>query len=787
MSPRVGANNGAGRSATAASPACFADGGETGALLCGLAWSANPLGPVEQWPTSLRTAVDLCLSARCPLALWWGPDLVLLYNDAFRPFVGDRHPAALGRPGRDVLADAGTALGPLLMRVLETGKVVEEAGCPLSLAPVRDEAGGVGGVLGSVAPAPTSSGASAERYRLFYQHARDIALFVRRDGRIVEANDAAVAAYGYTRAELLARTVYDLRAAPDVPLVAAQIAQADGGGVTFETTHRRKDGGAFPVEVGSRGADVAGERLLLSIVRDVTDRRRTDAELREREALFRDLFENANDVIYTLDLEGRVTSANKRAEAVFGYTREEFTGRNSADIVAPEYMPRMHEALRRKLEGDPGPTTYELEIIRKDGRRVPLEVSSRLIVRDGRPVGIQGIARDVTERKRAEAVLRDAGRRKDEFLAMLAHELRNPLAPIRNAVQVLRLAGPARPALRRAQEVIQRQTAHLARLVDDLLDVSRISRGRVPLRAERLDLAALVRNAAEDHRLTLESAGLRLEVGAPDGPLWTVGDPTRLAQVVGNLLHNAGKFTDAGGLVAASLAADPDGKRAVLAVRDTGVGMDADMLTHLFEPFSQADRSLDRSRGGLGLGLALVKGLVELHGGAVHAQSPGPGGGAEFTVVLPLGDGPAMPEEVLPPPDERKSLRVLIVEDNRDAAESLRLVLEMAGHEATAVYAGLAGLEAARRLRPDVVLCDIGLPGGMDGYAVVRALRAQPEQAGAVLIALTGYAQEEDKDKARQAGFDHHLTKPMEPSVLLRLLATLPARTDADSRTPEIP
>ena len=237
--------------------------------------------------------------------------------------------------------------------------------------------------------------------------------------------------------------------------------------------------------------------------------------------------------------------------------------------------------------------------------------------------------------------LQEADRRKDDFLAMLAHELRNPLAPIRNAAQVLKLAGPHRPELMQVRDIIERQVAHLARLVDDLLDVSRISRGKILLRRERLDLAPLVRTAAEDQRPLLEGAGLKLLVETTEAPLWVMGDPTRLVQMVGNLLNNAGKFTDAGGLVAVRLAAGADGRDAVLTVGDSGIGMEADILNRLFEPFHQADQSLERSRGGLGLGLALVKGLAELHGGGVRAASAGPGRGSEFTVALPLCDAPA--------------------------------------------------------------------------------------------------------------------------------------------------
>ncbi|HYT91820.1 MAG TPA: PAS domain S-box protein, partial [Gemmataceae bacterium] len=522
---------------------------------------------------------------------------------------------------------------------------------------------------------------------------------------------------------------------------------------------------------------------------DIDDRKRAEEALTESEARYRDLFENANDVIYTLDLKGRITSVNRRAEQTFGYTRAECLGRNAAEMIPPEHHARMYEALRRKLQGETTPTTYEVEMICKNGRRVPLEISSRLIVRDGRPVGIQGIARDATERRLVEETLREADRRKDEFLAMLAHELRNPLAPIRNAVQVLKLLGGPEPTLAQARAMIDRQVAHMARLVDDLLDVSRITRGKILLRKEPLDLVPLVRAAAEDHRSLLEGTGLKLTVELPERPLWVEGDPTRLAQVVGNLLHNANKFTDPGGQVVVCLQggepcgtplgeppepsqrAQPNATEVLLTVRDTGIGMGADILGRLFEPFSQADRSIDRSRGGLGLGLALVKGLAELHGGSVQAFSAGAGRGSEFTVHLPLIREQSLPEKSYATTlSVGRSLRVLVVEDNRDAAESLRMVLTLSGHRVVVAYTGLAGLEAARAFRPDVVLCDIGLPGGLDGYGVAQALRADPEQFAVPLIALSGYGQEEDQRKARQAGFDRYFTKPVDPTALARIL-----------------
>ncbi len=436
-----------------------------------------------------------------------------------------------------------------------------------------------------------------------------------------------------------------------------------------------------------------------------------------------------------------------------------------------------------------------IQLQREDGRppeaRYVNFVYQPLVENDGQVSGIFVHGFDVTEqvrarqrmeelikeRERAEEALREADRRKNEFLAMLGHELRNPLAPVRNAVYIMRQPDVPPAELARARDIVDRQISHLARLVDDLLDLSRISRGKILLRKERLDLVELVRAAAEDQRSNLEENGLVLEVELPREPLWVTGDPTRLSQVVGNLLHNAGKFTDAGGHVRLELRPD-QGRHAELVVRDTGIGMEPWMVERLFEAFSQADRSLDRSQGGLGLGLALVKGLIDLHGGEVHASSAGLGRGAEFVLRLPVE-----------PPEEEKDMeepgipvagggsrRILVIEDNQDAAESMRLLLELVGHTVAVAFDGPQGLAAAQRFQPEVVLCDIGLPGSMDGYAVARTLRSDGVPGPMTLIALTGYGQEEDQLKAREAGFDIHLTKPVDPAALQKLLAELPGR-----------
>lgn len=372
--------------------------------------------------------------------------------------------------------------------------------------------------------------------------------------------------------------------------------------------------------------------------------------------------------------------------------------------------------------------------------------------------------------------LQQASAAKDEFLAMLAHELRNPLAATRNAVELVKRLEPGDERYQQALGTLERQVRHQGLMLDDLLDVSRITRGKILLRPRRIDLAELACNAVQDHRRALDDTGIRLELSLPDEAVWVSGDPIRLGQALDNLLNNALKFTDAGGTVHVGLAVSAD--CAQLRVRDTGIGISAEMLPHLFETFAQADRTLDRSRGGLGLGLAVVKGLINLHGGTVSATSDGPGLGAEFVLELPLSEpGVATPDAAVdgaacPGP---AILRVLIIEDNRDAADTLRDLLELSGHTVEVAYSGTLGVEAARRFWPDVVLCDLGLPG-MDGYEVAQTLRLDPSTADVRLLAVSGYGQAEDRQRSLEAGFDLHLTKPVDPAEIERLLAQIPGR-----------
>jgi len=424
--------------------------------------------------------------------------------------------------------------------------------------------------------------------------------------------------------------------------------------------------------------------------------------------------------------------------------------------------------------------------------------STPLIGRDGTPLGMLSThfrsphrpgeqdlrrldlyvrqAADFIERCRTDEALRRADRQKDEFLATLAHELRNPLAPVRNAIQILRLKGPLSPDVQWARDVIDRQMQQMTRLIDDLMDLSRITRNRIELRKERVDLARVLHGAVETSRPLVDASGHELSVVLPPEPVYVDADPARLAQVFANLLNNAAKYSEPNGRIA--LTVDRQGSDIAVSVRDGGIGIPEEMLPRIFDPFSQVNQSLERCQGGLGIGLTLVKRLVEMHGGSVAAHSAGTGKGSEFVVRLPIPialaapGSPATPDE--PVAEAPARWRLLVIDDNNDAATSLGMMLSTLGYETRTAYDGLAGLEAAAEFRPDVVLLDIGMPM-MNGYDVARRIREQPWGKEIVLIAVTGWGQTEHRQRTSEAGFDHHLVKPVDPAALAKLIASLAA------------
>ena len=381
------------------------------------------------------------------------------------------------------------------------------------------------------------------------------------------------------------------------------------------------------------------------------------------------------------------------------------------------------------------------------------------------------LKREMARTKEAEEKLQQANRRKDEFLAMLSHELRNPLAPIRNAAEVMRRIAPADPGISWAREVVERQVTHLAQLVDDLLDVSRITQGKITLKKEAVELAKVIQHSVETARTLLDSRKHNLVLNLPPTPIWIHGDFARLAQVVGNLLNNGAKYTAEGGRI--ELSASADRGEAIITVRDNGIGIDGALLPHVFELFTQGERSLDRSQGGLGVGLTVVQRLVELHHGRVEVRSEGAGKGALFSIVLPcISEVPERDpvESASRAEVSRTGKRVLVVDDNNDAAESIAVYLRLEGHDVRTVSDGAQAVALAQVFAPQVAVLDIGLPG-MNGYEVARRLKNHGADAPALLIALTGYGQKEDRARSQEAGFHHHFVKPADPRVIQSAIA----------------
>ena len=432
--------------------------------------------------------------------------------------------------------------------------------------------------------------------------------------------------------------------------------------------------------------------------------------------------------------------------------------------LAPEELPMQYAILHRTS------VRNEIEIVRPDGQVVHVQNDVEPLYDEaGAVTGCISVCVDVTERKRKSDLLHESDRRKDEFLATLSHELRNPLAPIRNAVELLRIAPHDEAIRRQALSTLQRQLRHLVRLTDDLLDVSRITRDRLELRRDRIDLRAVVQGAVESAQPHVDSAGHTLSLTLPPEPVWLDADFTRLAQAFANLLNNAAKYSDRGGQI--SIVASVDRGAASVSVSDTGIGIPPALLPRVFDMFTQLDHSLDRARGGLGIGLALAKLLVELHGGTIVAYSKGAGKGTTFTVRLPIVEAPLEHGGLAGHVRTSRPCRILVAEDSRDAAEMLQMMLAYIGHDVRVASDGIEAVAQAAAFSPHIALLDIGMPR-MDGYEAARRIRAQ-HGSRVVLVALTGWGQDEDKERAREAGFDHHLTKPADPDALQQLIADL--------------
>jgi len=709
-----------------------------------------------------------------------------LYRDDDRPLPHDECPMAIAlKEGRDIQGEQ------IIIERPDSARRWLEAYVTL----LRDAKGCVVGGINMLLDVTERKQAEETRALLAEIVASSDDAIISKDlhGAITSWNRGARELFGYAAEEVIGKLV-TLLIPPDRIDEEQGILERIRRGERidhYETVRQHKDGRRLNISLTVSPIRDAGGRVIgaAKIARDITERKRAEATLRESEDRYRTLFDLGPVAVYSCDASGVIQKFNRRAAELWGRepglgdTDERFCG--SFKLFRPDgsFMPHEQCPMAEVLSGKISEARdAEVLIERPDGSRVTVVVNIRPLKNQrGEVTGAINCFYDITERKRTEAQLReyatelsDFDRRKNEFLAMLAHELRNPLAPIRHSLQIMRLAGGDAQTVKSVTELMERQVGHLMGLVDDLLDVNRISRGKIELRRERIELAAVVTDAVEIARPLSERMQHELTVTVPAEPICVNADPLRLAQVVGNLLNNACKFTEKQGRV--RLSVEREGEQAVIRVRDNGMGIAADQLPRIFDLFMQVDVSIERSVSGLGIGLSLVKSLVEMQGGTVDAYSAGVGHGSEFVVRLPITAEAPTPQPV----DDRTTThahRILVVDDSRDAAESLAMLLELTGNETHTAHDGLEAVETAARVRPDLVLLDIGLPK-INGYEAARRIREQPWGKSLVLVALTGWGQDEDRQKSREAGFDGHMVKPVDTAALTKLLAEFPSARD---------
>ena len=612
------------------------------------------------------------------------------------------------------------------------------------------------------------------RLAAIVESSEDAIVSTTLDGIVTSWNRAAERMLGYSAAEAIGQSIMLIIPPERAGEEREVLAQVQGGRAVehFDTVRRRKDGSLVRISLTvSPIRDRRGRIIGVSkIARDIREQRRLD----EAQARLAAVVDSSDDAIVSKTLEGIITSWNRAAERLFGFSAAEAVGQ-SIYIIIPTDRRAEEEMVLRRIRAGQMVDHFETVRRRKDGALVEISLTvSPVKDSRGRVIGASKIARDITQRKRVERdraamfeEAQQANRAKDEFLAMLGHELRNPLGAISSAVRLLEPTGAGSERAALARDVIARQTRHLARLVDDLLDVARVMTGKVLLERQPLDLADAVTRHVNSVRATGKMQDHVVTVEAQT--VWIDADSIRIEQIVGNLVSNALKYTPAGGRIAIRVA--PENGDAVLTIEDTGVGMAPHLMARVFDLFVQGERRLDRTQGGLGIGLTLVRRLVELHGGTVEATSEGPDRGSRFTVRLraiaprPAGEGGRSGARW-----DVAARRILVIEDNADARAMLRHLLEAAGHEVHEASDGREGLAMALSLRPDVALVDLGLPG-LDGYEIARQLRAADDRRSILLVAVTGYGAPEDRERALLAGFDVHLVKPVDPDMLAGVLA----------------
>jgi PAS domain S-box-containing protein len=699
-------------------------------------------------------------------------------QDIFR-IMNERTRQPLEDPCRKVLA-TGRTVG-LANHTVLISRQGNERPIDDSAAPITNEVGEILGVVLVFRDATEARRAqeTAERLAAIVEYSDDAIIGKDLQGTIISWNAAAERLYGYTAQEAVGQPI-SLIVPPErqAELKAMMERLVRGERVEhLETLRLKRDGTRIDVSLTvSPIKNAYGEVIGASkIAQDIGQRKRAEEALRTSEARKAAFFRTALDCIISMDHEGRVLEFNTAAERTFGYREADVLGKELASLIIPPAMREQHKrGLAHYLATGEGPVLdRRLEMIgmRSDGTELPVELTVTRIVVNGPPVFTAHL-RDITDRKELENKLRqyiadlsEADRRKDEFLAMLAHELRNPLAAIDYSMQLL---SSSPNQLLFATEITQRQVRQLTRLIDDLLDVSRITTNKIQLRKEPVDAGVLVSRAVGSARPAIEERNHRLSVDIANQEMPLYADPTRIEQVIVNLLTNAAKYTPEGGDI--RVKAYPENEHVVIKVRDSGVGIPREMLSRVFELFMQVEPTLDRARGGLGIGLTVVRHLTEMHGGTVSAASEGLGKGSEFSIHLPLSSICQSAATPTADPAFRSGLRILVVEDNVDTARTLSLLLQGLGCTTQEVHEGPPVVDAAKSFQPDVILLDIGLPG-LDGYQVAQLIRQTPELSHVRLVAITGYGQQQDRERSRDAGFDDHLVKPVQFDSLVKILA----------------
>lgn len=776
--------------------------GETAQLILDKNWEDSPLGTPDEWPQSLRTVVSLMLNSKFPMFVAWGNELGFIYNDAYSDVLGQKHPSAMGQRFADVWPEIWTDVSPIVDKAMSGESsyfedlpltmfrkgFVEQTWFTFSYSPVFDETGTVAGVY--CACTETTSQVLAERRRKhenerlkdFFKQAPGIMAVLRDEDHTFElANEAYYQLVGHR--QLTGRSVRE--ALPEV----------EGQGL-FELLDQVYSSGepylgrAVPIKL-KRGDEQELEQRYVDFVyqpirdnagnvsgifiegSDVTEAVQATQALQESEQRLRQLANTIPQMAWMASPDGYIHWFNDRFYEYTGTTYEQVKGWGWQRVHRQENIDSIVNEYKRLIEkGEPFEVAEPLRSATGKYRTF-FTKAAPLYDYSGNIVQWFGTNTDIHEIEQAQEELRVANRRKDEFLAMLAHELRNPLAPVSTAAEILKMPGLDQQQVHSASAVISRQVNHMTELVDDLLDVSRVTRGLANLHRAPVDINNVIVDAIEQISHMATEKHHRLFAAVAEAPVYVMGDRTRLVQVFSNILNNAARYTQDGGEINVRVKALDN--QVQICITDTGLGIEPQLLPHVFELFTQAERSPDRSQGGLGLGLALVKSLVELHGGTVSAESEGMEKGSAFEVILPCIAAPdEMQGNTTPPVITTQRVKdaktVLVVDDNIDAAQTLCLLLESYGYTALPRYTATEALIAIQQTQPDAIILDIGLPD-IDGYELARRVQLLPEAAAAMMIALTGYGQNSDRDQSKAAGFSHHLVKPVNTQELLSVLA----------------